>query len=229
MKRAEFHYFKGVILIGLPAAIQSMLMTVTTMVIARMISGWGDVAVAVQKVGGQIESISWMTAAGFGSAVNAFTAQNYGAKKKERVLKGYHTGLTIMFIWGCFTTFVLMAFPQLLFRIFIREPEVLPLGVDYLRILGFSQLFMCVEAAATGAFQGLGKTSYPSIVATIWNLMRIPMAMIFGATALKLNGVWWAISISSIMKGIITPIWLRITLKKMGGFYDKRRIGIGSN
>lgn len=229
LKLTEFQYFRQIITIGFPAAVQSMLMTVTTMVIARMISGWGDVAVAVQKVGGQIESISWMTAAGFGSAVNAFTAQNYGAKKKDRVRKGYHTGLAIMFAWGCFTTFVLMAFPEFLFKIFIREPEVLPLGVDYLRILGVSQLFMCLEAAATGAFQGLGKTTCPSVVGTVWNLLRIPMAMLLGATALKLNGVWWAISISSIMKGIITPIWLRFTFKKMGGFHDERRTGIGSN
>ena len=45
------------------------------MVIARIIAGWGDTAVAVQKVGSQIESISWMAADGFSAAVNSFVGQ----------------------------------------------------------------------------------------------------------------------------------------------------------
>ena len=180
------------------------------MLIARIIAGWGDAAVAVQKVGSQIESISWMTAEGFGSAVNAFTAQNYGAGRKDRVKKGYHTALKIVLAWGCFTTFVLVVFPEVLFKIFITEPDVIPMGVDYLRILAVSQLFMCTEATAAGTFQGLGKTMPPSLTGIVFNALRIPMALALGATVLGLNGIWWSISISSILKGIILPVWLGV-------------------
>lgn len=211
----KFRYFKEILMVGLPTAVQSLIFTVISMVIARMIAGWGDAAVAVQKVGSQIESISWMTADGFGSAVNAFTAQNYGAGKMERVKKGYRTALGIVLAWGCFTTFVLMAFPEVLFAIFIPEADVIPMGVDYLRILGVSQLFMCTEAAAAGTFQGIGRTMQPSLVGIVFNALRIPMAMILGATALELNGVWWSISISSVLKGTVLPLWLAYTLVRM--------------
>ena len=50
-------------------------------------------AIATQRVGGQIESISWNTADGFGAAMNAFIGQNYGAGKTERVKKGYRVSL----------------------------------------------------------------------------------------------------------------------------------------
>ena len=74
-----------------------------SMVLTRMVSGFGAEAIATQRVGGQIESISWNTADGFASALNAFTAQNYGAEKLDRVKKGYraylglsdHVGLCI--------------------------------------------------------------------------------------------------------------------------------------
>ena len=51
------------------------------MVLTRMVSGFGAEAVAVQRVGGQIESVSWNTADGFGTALNAFIGQNYGSRK----------------------------------------------------------------------------------------------------------------------------------------------------
>lgn len=205
-----FRYFKEIISVGLPTAVQSLIFTGISMLIARIIAGWGDAAVAVQKVGSQIESISWMTAEGFGSAVNAFTAQNYGAGREDRVKKGYHTALKIVLAWGCFTTFVLVVFPEVLFKIFITEPDVIPMGVDYLRILAVSQLFMCTEATAAGTFQGLGKTMPPSLTGIVFNALRIPMALALGATVLGLNGIWWSISISSILKGIILPVWLGV-------------------
>ena len=113
-----------------------------------------------------------------------------------------------MCTWGLFTTLALLLFPEILFRIFIPEADILPMGVDYLRILALSQLFMCTETASAGAFQGLGKTLPPSLIGIAFNALRIPLAITLSATALKLNGIWWSISISSVLKGIILPAWL---------------------
>lgn len=150
--------------IGLPSAVQSMLFSGISMVIARLIAGWGDAAVAVQKVDSQIESISWMTAEGYAAALNSFVAQNHGAKNTDRIREGYRLSMIVMLSWGVFCSLVLIVFPQLIFQVFIQEAEVLPMGVDYLRILGVSQLFMCMEITTAGAFSGLGKTLPPSIV-----------------------------------------------------------------
>lgn len=201
--------------IGLPVGMQSMLFTFISMIISRMITGFGDTAIAVQKVGTQIESISWMTAEGFGTAVNAFVAQNYGAKQEERVDKGYKIAMSIMVIWGMVTTLALVLFPESLFRIFISEPDLLPMGVDYLMILGYSQIFMCTELATAGAFQGLGKSFQPSIIGVSLNLLRIPLAYILCNTSLGLDGIWWAISISTVAKGVVLPIWFIYERNKM--------------
>lgn len=214
LEKTDRHFFKEMVRIGIPVAAQSVLFTGISMLIARMIAGWGDAAVAVQKVGSQIESISWMTAEGFGTAVNAFVAQNYGAKKSQRVRKGYFTAMGLMVGWGIFTSAVLILFPEVLFRIFITEPEVIPMGVDYLRILGFSQFFMCTELTSAGAFQGLGKTVPPSVVSIVFTSMRIPLAMMLSATVLGLNGIWWSLSLSSVIKGVVMPVWFVLILRK---------------
>ena len=218
LKPAKKEQIRTIVKIGFPSAIQDSLFSAISMVIARLVAGWGDAAVAVQKVGSQIESISWMIAGGFSTAVNAFVAQNYGAGKKERIQKGYRTALMIMGAWGIFTGFLLMAFPEVFFKMFIREPDVIPMGVDYLRIVGISELFMCLEGAATGAFQGLGKTVPPSVTGITFNLLRIPAAMLLSKTPLGLNGVWWVLSISCVLKGTVLPIWYRAEFKK----YEKK-------
>lgn len=201
--------------IGLPSAVQSMLFSGISMVIARLIAGWGDAAVAVQKVGSQIESISWMTAEGYAAALNSFVAQNHGAKNTDRIREGYRLSMIVMLSWGVFCSFVLIVFPQLIFQVFIQEAEVLPIGVDYLRILGVSQLFMCMEITTAGAFSGLGKTLPPSIVSITLTGARIPMAILLGRW-LGLNGVWWAITISSIGKGIVLLGWFLKDMKRAG-------------
>ena len=201
--------------IGLPSAVQSMLFSGISMVIARLIAGWGDAAVAVQKVGSQIESISWMTAEGYAAALNSFVAQNHGAKNTDRIREGYRLSMIVMLSWGVFCSFVLIVFPQLIFQVFIQEAEVLPMWVDYLRILGVSQLFMCMEITTAGAFSGLGKTLPPSIVSITLTGARIPMAILLGRW-LGLNGVWWAITISSIGKGIVLLGWFLKDMKRAG-------------
>lgn len=104
-----------------------------------------------------------------------------------------------------------------IFSCFIHETNILPYGIDYLIILGYSQLFMCIEIATQGAFNGLGKTLPPSIVSIVFTSARIPMAILL-SNYLDVNGVWWAISISSIIKGTVLVIWFIL--------YSKRRLTV---
>lgn len=212
--KPDVGYIGQIIHLGLPTSIQSMIFTCISMVIARLIAGYGDAAVAVQKVGSQIESISWMTADGFAAAVNSFIAQNHGAGNRARIRKGYFSSMGIVLIWGIFCTVLLIFCPAVIFRIFITEPEILPMGIDYLMILGVSQLFMSVEITTAGAFSGYGRTIPPSIISIVFTAARIPMAMALVRTSLALNGIWWSITISSIFKGVLLLIWFLCFLKK---------------
>ena len=174
------------------------------MLLGRIVASAGPVSIAVQKVGSQIESISWMTAGGFASALTAFIGQNYGAKKWNRVLKGYKVTLFISCLLGIFTTILLVFFGRSIFSIFINESEAIAQGIDYLKILGYSQLFMCLEITTSGAFYGVGRTVIPSIIGIIFTGLRVPLAIIlFRPEILGINGVWWSISGTSIVKGIV--------------------------
>ena len=215
LRKVEGKQMKQIIRIGYPAAIQTMLYSGIGMIITRMISGFGDTAIAVQRVGSQIESISWMTADGFAMAINSFIGQNYGGRQIQRVKDGYRTGAKIMFCWGLFGSCLLIFGAEPIFRIFIHEPDVVAKGVDYLRILGYSQMFMCEEILTVGAFSGLGKTLKASVISNIMTSARIPLAYFLIMTPLGLNGIWWAISLSSIVKGILYVISFERDMRKI--------------
>src|SRR5690554_627281 len=214
LKMPDRNQVKGIIRLGSPMAVQSALFTMISMVIARIIAQWGPLPIAVQRVGSQIESISWMTAGGFQTAMSAFVGQNYGARQWERVRKGYYAGLGIVSLIGLFATFLLVFAGGPVFSLFIQEPEAIAHGIIYLRILGYSQLFMCIEIVTAGAFMGHGKSFPPAVVGIGFNLLRIPGALLLSATSLGLEGIWWAISLSSIGKGVVLSLWHLYHLSK---------------
>lgn len=214
-RKFDMDYMKSIFNYGLPVALQNGLFCIFAMIIARIVSGWGEVPIAAQKVGSQIESISWMTAGGFQTAISTFIGQNYGAGRWDRITKGYKLGMISVGILGIFATVLLIFGASPIFSFFIPEKETLPYGIAYLRILGISQLFMCIEIATAGAFNGMGKTMPPSLVSTVFTGLRIPLALILSSpNLLGLNGIWWSISITSIIKGIVLTPWFYIYLKK---------------
>ncbi|SCY82119.1 MATE family efflux transporter [Alkaliphilus peptidifermentans] len=206
---------KEIMTLGLPVALQNGLFTIFAMFIAKIVAQWGPTPVAVQRVGSQIEAISWMTASGFATALSAFTGQNFGAKKMDRIYKGYFSAILLVSVVGIFATVLFIFGGKQIFALFLSEEEALRLGIVYLRILAYSQLFMCLEITTSGGFNGLGKTIPPSIVGIVFNFLRIPAAIILSSIdSLGLDGVWWSISMSSVFKGIILTTWFVIVLSR---------------
>lgn len=208
-------YIKRIVKLGLPPSMQMGLHAVISMVLNKIVAGFGPVPVAVLSIGSQIESLSWMTSEGFSTAISAFVGQNYGAKKFDRIKEGYYKGIQILGVIGTFTTLLLIFAAKPLFTIFTPDdPIAIKEGIIYLRILGLSQFFMSIEIGTAGAFNGLGRTLPPTIIGIILNAIRIPLAILLsGYTILGLSGIWWSISMTAIIKGIILTSWFIYILR----------------
>lgn len=223
-KNIKTGYYKILFNLGLPVALQSGLFTLFSMVMGVLIAKFGSEAIAAQKVGSQIESISWTSAEGLAAALSTFVGQNYGARKYHRINKGSRFAIVSALVWGAFTSLVLILLCKPLFTLFINEPDAILKGSDYLRILGYSQLFMCLEITIDGIFKGAGRTKIPSYISIILTGARIPMALILSSDKLLgLNGIWWSISISSIFKGIIM-LGVFVYLHKKNRFYIQDKV-----
>lgn len=211
-------YFNSILSLGFPASLQSLIHAMVGMVLNKYIASFGALYIAVYSIGSQIESISWMTADGFSVAFSAFFGQNFGAKNYERLHNGRREAMKIINIIGISTSLLLFFFAKNLFTLFIpRDPEAIIKGIDYLKIVSISQYFMALEIGTTGMLNGLGLTKYPAINAMILNISRIPLAFIL-MPIFAANGIWIAMSLSSVLKGIFLSLIYLYLRKRTDGF-----------
>ena len=223
-KNINISFNKEVAKIGIPVAIQNGMFTLISMVIGVLIASWGSTAIAAQKVGSQIESISWMTSDGLSVAITSFVGQNYGAQKLDRVEKGCKIGIVSALFLGITTTLILVFGGSTIFSLFINEEDAIIKGGMYLKILGYTQIFSCLEIIVCGIFKGLGRTYIPSLIVTVLTGLRIPMAYILSnKNILGLEGIWWSISISTLLKGALL-ISIFIYLYKSKKLYIKENL-----
>ena len=219
IKLRKKHLFR-IIKIGLPVTLMHVLFALINTYLARIASVFGGhIGITSQTTGGQIEGVTWHTALGFSTALGAFVAQNYGAGKIDRMQKAYRYTLFFMMSLGALMTVCFLFAGKQIFGLFIPEQEAVVAGGEYLVIMGVSQVFMTLEITTQGMFNGVGKTIPPSIISIVFNILRIPLA-IFLASVMGITGVWWAISISSIIKGVISPVWFRLISKKTAKMTD---------
>ena len=214
--RLKSRYSRRIFQLGLPVALLNSLFAVINLMMARTASTYGGhIGLMTMTAGGQIEAIAWNTSQGFSTALSTFVAQNFAARKKERVLGAYHTTLKMTALFGIFCTLLFVFFGSEVFSLIIPEKAAYEAGGVFLRIDGYSMLFMMLEITMQGLFYGTGRTLPPAIISITFNSLRIPMAIGLTAMGLGITGVWWAISISSMLKGIVAFIWFRILQKKI--------------
>lgn len=207
--------------LGMPVSVESGLFSMFSLTLATLAARWGAVGVATQSIGSQIEAISWMTATGFSTALASFVGQNYGARLYHRIRKGYRLTLYIAGSIGLTAGILFFTFNREIFSIFVREEAAIEAGGTYLKILALSQFFMVAELVTAGAFNGCGRTLPPALVGTLLTGFRIPLAYYLCTfPALGLTGIWWSITLSSILKGISLLLWYHFFQIKL----EKKRI-----
>lgn len=197
-----------------PVCIESLLFCFLSMVTSRFEAGFGAYAIAVSRVGSQVESLSWLIGGGFGSALVAFVGQNFGAGRTDRIQKGFRISMLLMLGWGAVVTAILAIFGGPLFYLFLPDESLLSYGTAYLRILAAAQIGMCVEAVVGGTFKGTGRSVPPAVVSVTVNALRVVAAYFLSMTSLGLYGIWIAIAASSVIKGGWGLIWYLIAQKR---------------
>ncbi|MDR2183587.1 MAG: MATE family efflux transporter [Clostridiales bacterium] len=214
LAKPQREYVKQIFRWSTPVAVESGLFTLLFMVVSWRIADFGYGALAAQRVGSQVESLSWMMAVGFASAVTAFMGQNFGAKKYGRLRQGYKISIAAMAIYGVFVTAVLFFFARPLIGIFLSDPASVAIGATYLRVFALTQILSCMEGVAVGAFRGKGLTIKPTIVSVTSNVLRVILAYALAETALGLDGIWIGIAISVTVRNIWLLAWYQLDVRK---------------
>lgn len=207
-------FVKRILFLGAPVSVMNSLYAVINMNLARVASVYGGhLGLMTQTTGGQIEAVTWNTSQGFSTALSAFVAQNFAAHKLERGRAAYIHTIRIMFALGVVVSLSFIFFGGIIFGIIVPQQDAIEAGAQYLLVMGFVQIFMMFELTTQGMFNGIGRTIEPAIISITFNSIRIPLAY-YLASQMGVIGVWWAIALSSVCKGIILPVWFTVVYKK---------------
>lgn len=203
--------------IGVPHGVEVMGFAGISCVISRMVAAFGDYAVAAQRVGANVESISWSTATGLGVAITAMVAQNRGAGLRDRVWRAFCGQIFCALFLGAAGTVLFGLFAPQVASIFLSDSDSLTSGVSYLRYVSVSQIPMILEITGTAVFAGMGRTALPSILVVGLTLLRLPLVAWLSRGPMGVNAVWFAISLTTCLKGLIITLWFYFGYRRSYG------------
>lgn len=187
------HELKKSLVIGTPAMLQQVFVSVGFMSIQFLINGFGTDCMAAYAAASKVDSFAEMPALNLGQAMTNFTAQNYGAGKIDRVIRGGKSALAMGVGISILISIVICLFPSIFISLFNRDPGVVQIGNGYLRTVSVFYLLFAAMQILNGLLLGYGRALVP-MIASIGSLclLQVPTAILLSGTGLAYRGIWIA-------------------------------------
>lgn len=185
--------------------VQQSVMNFGILMVQGLVNSFGSVVMAAFAAAVKIDAFAYMPVQDFGNAFSTFIAQNYGAKKNDRIKSGIKTALISVTVFCIIVSLCIFIFAPQLMGLFIdySEIDIISCGVDYLRIEGAFYIGIGVLFLLYGLFRAIGKPGM-SVVLTVISLgSRVALA--YGLSAIPqigVFGIWWSVPIGWILADI---------------------------
>ncbi len=153
-----------VLAMGVPAGMQNAIFHVANMFIQTAINSFDTVVVSGNAAAANADGLVYDVMAAFFTACSSFVSQNYGAGKRDRVLRSYFISLFYGFAAGALLGGALLLFGRPFLSLFATEEAVIEAGMMRLSIMGLSYAFSAFMDGTIAAARGLGKTLWPTVM-----------------------------------------------------------------
>lgn len=199
--------------VGLPSIIMQSIGSVMVFCLNKILIVFSSTAVAVFGVYFKLQSFVFMPVFGLNNGLIPIMAYNYGAKKKDRMIKTIKCGLLIAFSIMSIGMVVFELFPDAILALFEASDNMLAMGKVALRTIAIHFPIAAICIVLGSAFQALGNAVYSMFVSIARQLVvLIPVAYALSKLG-NVNYVWWCFPIAEIMSLTITVIFF-IKLKR---------------
>lgn len=158
---------KGTMRIGLPAGIQSVLYTISNLIIQANVNSFGTATAAAWAAYGKLDAVFWMAINAFGIAATTFVGQNYGARLYDRVRSGVKISLWMGGVMTILISGLFLLLQDKGLMLFTTDQEVLSIGVEILLILVPTWITYMPIEILSGVMRGCGKTLIPTIITVV--------------------------------------------------------------
>ncbi len=206
--RPQLRVAHDVLRVGLPAAIEEIVIITAFAVLTPIVAGLGTAALAAHRVVINVLSLSFLPGIGFGLAATALVGQSIGAQRPDEAQAITTIALRWAVLWMGILGGVFLLFAPQLMRLFTDDPAMIASGAAGIRTVALAQPIWAGTFVFAGALRGTGNTRTPLLITSIatWSVVGLgyvavrflhpSLAAIWGAFLLvgplEVIAFWWA-------------------------------------
>jgi putative MATE family efflux protein len=205
--------------IGLPTGAEFALMGVYMLVVYSISRPFGSAAQAGFGIGLRVVQAGFLPVVALGFAVSPVAGQNFGARLPDRVRETFRVGALMATVLMVLFTIVCKLVPDAMIGIFSRDPQVLAVGVEYLRIISWNYVASGLVFVSASMFQAMGNT-IPSLVGSTLRivLVAIPAWLLSRHPGFQLRWIWYLSAGAVILQVACNLILLRVQFRRRLAF-----------
>jgi len=218
--RPDGAIIKQIYAIAVPSIVMQSIGSVMNYGMNRILISFTSTATAVFGVYFKLQSFIFMPVFGLNNGIIPIIAYNYGAGKRERVVKTMKTAALYAVSILCVGLVLFQVFPVPFLRLFDASETMLSIGVPALRIISLSFPLAGACIAMGSSFQAMGRATY-SMFTSVARQLVVLLPVAFALAQLgNVNLVWWSYPIAEIVSAVVTAIFLvklnREVISKIG-------------
>jgi putative MATE family efflux protein len=214
--------------IGLPAGAEFALMSVYLFVVYALSRPFGAGAQAGFGIGMRVIQAGFMPVVALGFSVAPVAGQNYGARRPERVRATMRVALRlvvavmVVFVAACHIA------PAAMIEVFSRDPEVVAVGAEYLRIVSWNFIASGVVFVASSMFQAIGNT-IPSLLSSLVRILLavVPALFLSRLPGFRLSWLWYLAVAAVAVQMVVSLAMLRREMRVRLAFSDRPEVAKG--
>ena len=165
-RRIRFHgdMLLRIVRIGLPAGLQSVMYSLSNMIIQASVNGFGTDVMAAWTAYGKIDGLYWMMISAFGVSITTFAGQNFGARRYDRMRRSVRVCLGMAAGVTVFMTALILAVGRPMLGMFTDDAHVVEMGMSIIRLIVPTWItYLCIEILS-GAMRGAGDSLMPTLM-----------------------------------------------------------------
>ena len=206
ISREELRYDKNIIekcvRLGLPVAAQSSLIAISCVALQSVVNGFGANVVAAFTATSRVEQLVQQPFNSLGAAVSTFSGQNIGARKLDRVKRGYYKSVVLVAAFSALMLVAAYLFGNAIMRLFVNDEVVISIGAKALKITSLLYFPLGMIYVTRGLLNGAGDAFYAMANGMVEIVGRIGFAnLLVLIPAIGVWGVWWATGLTWLITG----------------------------
>ncbi|SEV88778.1 MATE family efflux transporter [Natrinema salifodinae] len=208
--RPDLSFAKRLVRLGVPASVEGMGRALSINLLLVIVGLFPTTVVAAYGVGTRVFSVIFLPAVAVARGVETMTGQNMGADEPDRAQAAADFAARTMFVILGALGIVAWIGARPIVAVFTTDPEVVDIGVSFLRYVAPTFGFIGVMRSYNGSFRGAGKTlTAAGIVLVIYGLVRLPVAAGLSQMTIGYRGIWIAFAVSNVLGAGLAFAWYR--------------------